>query len=212
MTADQPVPPTLGAILAGGLARRIGGGDKALRVIAGRSVLTRLVDRLAPQVDRVVLNANDNPRRFAAFGLPVVGDNLPDHPGPLAGVLAVLEWIAARDPRIEWVVTVPGDAPFLPRDLVRRLHAGRCHDNAALACAASQGRIHPIVAVWPVSLRHDLRRALVEDGVRKVDAFRQRYPCSVLQWPTEPVDPFFNINTPADLTAADHLASIHPEL
>ena len=122
---DAAAPPTIGAILAGGLARRMGGGDKALRSIGGRTVLDRLLDRLAPQVARLILNANDDPDRFGALGLPVVADSLPDHPGPLAGVLAALEWTAATAPDVAWVVTVPGDAPFIPRDLVARLHAAR---------------------------------------------------------------------------------------
>lgn len=212
MTTDQATSPTVGAILAGGLARRLGGGDKALRMVGGRTVLVRLVDRLASQVTRLVLNANDDPRRFEGLGLPVVADNLPDHPGPLAGVLAALEWTALSAPGIEWVVTVPGDAPFLPRDLILRLHAGRHRDSAAFACAASEGRTHPVVALWPVSVRGELRRAVAEDGIRKVDAFTQRYPCSVVPWPTASVDPFFNVNTPADLAEADHLVTIHPEL
>jgi len=212
MTPDQAVPPTLGAILAGGLARRLGGGDKALHMVGGHSVLVWLVDRLAPQVTRLMLNANDDPRRFEGLGLPVVADSLPGHPGPLAGVLAALEWLAGSAPAIEWVVTVPGDAPFLPRDLVPRLHAARHRDGAVFACAASQGRTHPVVALWPVSVRDELRRAVAEEGIRKVDAFTQRYPCSPVDWPTEPVDPFFNVNTPEDLIEADRLVALHPGL
>jgi molybdenum cofactor guanylyltransferase len=212
MISDQANPPTLGAILAGGLARRLGGGDKPLRMVGGRTVLDRLIDRLAPQVTRLVLNANDDPGRFHGLGLPIVADTLPDHPGPLAGVLAALEWTALSDPAIEWVVTVPGDAPFVPRDLVRRLHAERQRDNAIFACAASQGRTHPVAALWPVSVRDALRRAVAEDGIRKVDAFTQRHRCSVVAWPAEPVDPFFNVNTPEDLTEADRLVAIHPDL
>jgi molybdopterin-guanine dinucleotide biosynthesis protein A len=212
MTPDQATPPTVGAILAGGLARRLGGGDKALRMVGSRTVLDRLVDRVAPQVTRLILNANDDPRRFEGLGLPVVADSLADHPGPLAGVLTALEWVALAAPAIEWVVTVPGDAPFIPRDLVPRLHDGRHLDGATLACAASQGRTHPVVALWPVSIRDELRRAVVEDGIRKVDAFTQRYPCAVVDWPTEPIDPFFNVNTQADLIEADRLVAIYPGL
>jgi molybdopterin-guanine dinucleotide biosynthesis protein A len=212
MISDPGTPPTIGAILAGGLARRLGGGDKSLRMVGGRTVLDRLIDRLAPQVARLILNANDDPKRFEALGLPVAADTLPDHPGPLAGVLAALEWSALSDPAVEWVVTVPGDAPFLPRDLVPRLHAGRQRDKAVFACAASQGRTHPVAALWPVSVRNALRRAVAVDGVRKVDVFTQRHPCSLVHWPAEPVDPFFNVNTPADLAEADRLLAIHPAL
>jgi molybdopterin-guanine dinucleotide biosynthesis protein A len=209
---DLATPPTLGAILAGGLARRLGGGDKALRTVGNRTVLARLVDRVAPQVTRLILNANDDPRRFDWLGLPVVADSLPDHPGPLAGVLAALDWIAASDPSIEWVASAPGDAPFLPRDLVARLHAGRHDDSATFACAGSDGRTHPVVALWPVSMRGELRRAVVEHGIRKIDTFTGRYGCAVVEWSTAPADPFFNVNTPEDLAEADRLVGLHPEL
>jgi molybdenum cofactor guanylyltransferase len=212
MTVDAAVPPTIGAILAGGLARRLGGGDKALRLVGGSSVMARLIERMTPQVLRLILNANDDPRRFGALGLPVVADSLPDHPGPLAGVLAALEWAARSAPTIEWVATVPGDAPFLPHDLVARLHAGRRDGGAALACAASDNRTHPVVALWPVSMRDGLRSAVADQGIRRIDAFTQRYPCVSVDWPTAPVDPFFNVNTPEDLAEADRLAALHPEL
>ncbi len=213
MTTEQAIPLTLGAILAGGLARRLGGGDKVLRTVGGQTVLNRLIDRLRPQVTRLILNANDDPRRFEGLGLPIVADSLPDHPGPLAGVLAALEAIAALPaPGIGWVVTVPGDAPFIPRDLVQRLHAERQRDGAVFACAASQGRTHPVAALWPVSLRKELRHAVVVDGIRKVDGFTRRHRCSVVHWPAEPVDPFFNVNTPDDLIEADRIVTFHPEI
>ena len=212
MTPEPATPPTAGAILAGGLARRLGGGDKGLRMIGDRTVLSRLVDRLTPQVTRLVLNANDDPRRFQGLGLPVVADSLSDHPGPLAGVLAALEWTALSAPEVEWVVTVPGDTPFIPRDLVRRLHARRQRDSAILACAGSRGRTHPVVALWPVSIRDALRYAVADGGIRKVNEFMQGYSCSVVEWETEPVDPFFNVNTLADLSEADHLVAVYPGL
>jgi molybdopterin-guanine dinucleotide biosynthesis protein A len=208
MTSD----PTLGAILAGGLARRLGGGDKALREVGGRTVLARLIDRLAPTVTRLIINANDDPGRFAALGLPVVADSLPDHPGPLAGVLAALDWSARTDPAVEWVVTVPGDAPFLPADLVSRLHAARRREGATLACAGSLGRTHPVVGLWPVSIRQALRTAVVDEGIRRIDRFTGRHGCAVEQWETEPVDPFFNVNTPEDLAEADRLVGVYPGL
>jgi molybdenum cofactor guanylyltransferase len=209
MMAD---PPTIGAILAGGLARRLGGGDKSLRLVGGRTVLSRLIDRLAPSVTRLIINANDDPGRFEGLDLPVVADCLPDHPGPLAGVLTALDWVAAHEPTTEWVVSVPGDAPFLPPDLVRRLHAARLRDNAPLSCAGSLGRTHPVVGLWPVSIRNDLRAAVADHGIRRIDRFTGRYACAVEQWSTEPVDPFFNVNTPEDLAEADRLVGLHPDL
>jgi molybdopterin-guanine dinucleotide biosynthesis protein A len=212
MTAESTFPPTVGAILAGGLARRLGGGDKSLRAIGGRTVLTRLIDRLAPSVTRLIINANDDPSRFDGLGLPVVADNLPDNPGPLAGVLAALEWAAQVEPAIEWVVTGPGAAPFLPVDLVQRLHAARRREAADLACAGSLGRTHPVVALWPVSIRDELHAAVADQGIRRIDRFTGRYACAVEEWATEPIDPFFNVNTPEDLREADRLAALHPDL
>jgi molybdopterin-guanine dinucleotide biosynthesis protein A len=206
---NNSTPPTAGAILAGGLARRLGGGDKALRLVGGRTVLARLIDRLAPQVAHLIINANDDPARFDA-GLPIVPDSLLGHPGPLAGVLAVLEWTARTVPAIEWVVTVPGDTPFLPPDLVQRLHAARRRETAALACAGSLGRTHPVIALWPVSIRDELRTAIADQGIRAVNQFTARHSCAVEQWAAAPVDPFFNVNTPEDLTEAERLAAIHP--
>jgi molybdopterin-guanine dinucleotide biosynthesis protein A len=212
MTTKPAVPPTLGAILAGGRARRLGGGDKTLRMVGGCSVLARVINRLAPQVRRLILNANDDPQRFDTFELPVVPDSLPDRPGPLAGVLAALDWTAAADPVIDWVITVPGDTPFLPRDLVARLHAKRRREKAVLACAASLGRIHPVVSLWPIAMREELRDAVAGHGIRKIDLFTRRYPCATAEWPAEPADPFFNVNAAADLTEADRLAREHSEL
>src|SRR6187397_2117291 len=126
---------SFGLVLAGGLARRMGGGDKALIRIGSETILQRALARLTPQVDDMVLNANGDPARFAAFGLPVVADSVPDFAGPLAGILAGLDWAAAHRTDIEWVVSVPGDCPFLPRDLVARLHEARAKENKPLACA-----------------------------------------------------------------------------
>jgi molybdopterin-guanine dinucleotide biosynthesis protein A len=194
---------TLGAVLAGGLARRMGGGDKPLRLLAGRSLLRHVLDRVSPQVAAVVLNANGDPRRFAEYGLPVVPDGVPDNPGPLAGVLAALDWAAEHRSDLLWVLTAPGDCPFLPFDLAERLHAAReAADRASpLACAATEGRTHPPIGIWPVALRSALREALGA-GERKIDRWTARFGCAVAAWPAGPFDPFFNANAPADLDAA----------
>jgi molybdenum cofactor guanylyltransferase len=196
---------TIGVLLAGGLARRMGGGDKPLRTVAGRPLLDLVIERVRPQVSALVLNANGDPARFAAYGLPVVADTVPDNPGPLAGVLAGLDWAAEHCPGCLLVVSVPTDAPFLPADLVARLEAQMAAEDADLACAASGGQAHPVIGLWPVRLRHDLRHALVDEGIRKVDVWTARYRLATVAFSDRPVDPFFNANRPEDLTAAASL-------
>ncbi|MFZ0607288.1 MAG: molybdenum cofactor guanylyltransferase MobA [Xanthobacteraceae bacterium] len=205
-------PPTLGLVLAGGLARRMGGGDKARLLIGGKTILQRVLACLAPQCDRVIINANGDPARFADTGLPVVADSIPDFAGPLAGILAGLDWAAAHMPAIEWLLSVPGDCPFLPRDLATRLHAARAAAKTPLACARSGEWRHPVVGLWPIDLREDLRRALVDDGLRKIEIWTARHGVAIADWPAEPVDPFFNVNTPDDSARAAALAAQHPEL
>jgi len=195
---------TLGVVLAGGLARRMGGGDKPLRLLGGRPMMDHALDRLAPQVAAVILNANGDPARFAGYGHPVVADGLPDHPGPLAGILAALDWAAEHRPDLPWVVSVPGDSPFIPADLVARLHAVRQQADVPLCCARSDGQTHPPVGLWPVALRADLRAALLA-GERKIDRWTARHGCAHADWPALPVDPFFNANAPEDLAAAEAL-------
>jgi molybdopterin-guanine dinucleotide biosynthesis protein A len=195
---------TLAVVLAGGLARRMGGGDKPLRTIGGRPLLDHLLDRLRPQVPAIVLNANGDPARFAAYGLPVIADTLPDHPGPLAGILAALEHAAAQHPDLPWVISVTGDAPFVPPDLVARLHAAREEAGTPLACASSAGRTHPPIGLWPVALRGALREALLA-GERKIDRWTARFGCAEADWPIAPFDPFFNANAPEDLAEAERI-------
>ncbi|WPZ32599.1 molybdenum cofactor guanylyltransferase MobA [Thalassobaculum sp. OXR-137] len=198
----RPTPPpasgdaVLGVILAGGLARRMGGGDKGLVALDGRTLLQRVIDRLEGQVGGLVLNANGDPARFAAYGLPVVGDTVADHPGPLAGILAGLEHAAAGG--WDWIATVPVDTPCLPGDLVDRLRVALADEAAEIACAASGGRVHPVVGLWPVTLIGPLRAALAE-GTRKVEAFAGARRRAVAEWPAAPHDPFVNVNAPEDL-------------
>jgi molybdopterin-guanine dinucleotide biosynthesis protein A len=193
---------TVGLLLAGGQSRRMGGGDKALRLLGGVSLLERVVARLRPQVEALVLNANGDPSRFAGFGLPTVADSVADFAGPLAGVLAGLDWAAAHHPDCDLVASVATDAPFFPLNLVTRLRQGLEEAGADLACAASGSQAHPVFGLWPVRLREELRRAVVEEGVRKVDAWTGRYKLAIVRFPDRPVDPFFNANRPEDLAAA----------
>jgi molybdopterin-guanine dinucleotide biosynthesis protein A len=203
-------PPTLGLLLAGGLARRMGGGDKPLRLIAGRTILAHVIDRLAPQCDGLLVNANGDPARFAAYGLPVVADSVPDFAGPLAGILAGLDWMAENRPGLEWLVSVAADTPFIPRDLVARLHAAREAEGLPLACAASGGWTHPVIGLWPVALREDLRHALTVEDERKIDRWTARHGCAAVEWEAAPVDPFFNANKPDDLAEAERLFAALP--
>jgi molybdopterin-guanine dinucleotide biosynthesis protein A len=203
----KDVLPILGVVLAGGRAQRMGGGDKALRMIGGRTILERVIGRLAPQCDGLILNANGDPTRFARLGLPVVADESPGFAGPLAGLLAALDWAAAHRPDIALVVSAPGDCPFLPRDLVARLHQARLKADAPLAIAASGGRRHPVIGLWSVALRDDLRRALVVEERRKVDDWIALYSYASAEWPDAPIDPFFNVNSPEDLAEAERLAA-----
>jgi molybdenum cofactor guanylyltransferase len=201
------IPPALGLVLAGGLARRMGGGDKALIKIGEATILERALDRLRPQCAGMIINANGDPARFAQTGLPVVPDSVAEFPGPLAGILAGLDWAAEHRPEVEWVASVPGDCPFLPGDLVARLHQARAEADLPLACARSGEWRHPVVGLWPTALRHDLRTALVADGLRKIEVWTARHGVAVADWPAEPVDPFFNVNTPQDVAQAARIAA-----
>jgi molybdopterin-guanine dinucleotide biosynthesis protein A len=195
----------VGLLLAGGQSRRMGGGDKALRVIGGVPLLERVIERMRPQVETLVLNANGDPARFAGFGLPVVPDSVPDYAGPLAGVLAGLDWTAEHHPDCTHIVSVATDAPFLPTDLVSRLVRGMKKSGADLACAASGGQPHPVIGLWPVQLREDLRHAVADETVRKVDVWTARHRLATVPFPSEPIDPFFNANRPEDLATAEAL-------
>jgi len=194
-------------VLAGGLARRMGGGDKARIAIGGVTILQRVLACLKPQCTRIVINANGDPARFADTKLPVVADSVPDFAGPLAGILAGLDWAALHLPECEWVASVPGDCPFLPNDLIARLHAARVGAGAPLACARSGEWRHPVVGLWPLALRDDLRHAIAAEGLRKIEIWTARHGVAIADWPAEPVDPFFNVNTSEDAAQAQALAA-----
>ncbi len=196
-----------GIILAGGQARRLGGVDKALIAVGGEPILTRLARRLGDQCVGLALNANGDPARFAEFGLVVVADDISGFAGPLAGVLAGMEYVAANFGPIADIVTVPADTPFIPRDLVARLSEARAAASADIAVARSGERDHHAIALWPVALRGELRRALVEEELRKVAAFIERFEHVAVEWPTEPYDPFFNVNRPEDVERGEVVAA-----
>jgi molybdenum cofactor guanylyltransferase len=202
--------PTLGLVLAGGQARRMGGGDKASLKVGGKTILERVLTRLKPYCSPIILNANADPARFSRYGLAVVADSVPDFAGPLAGILAGLDWAAKHAPKIEWLASVPGDCPFLPKDLVPRLHAARIAEKKPLACARSGEWRHPVVGLWAVALRDDLRRGLTVEGLHKIEAWTGRHGVALAAWPDQPVDPFFNVNTPEDLAKAEEIAARDP--
>ena len=196
----------LGVILAGGQATRMGGGDKGLLRLGAGTLLSSVIDRLEPQVAALALNANGDPARFAPFGLPVLADSIDGFVGPLAGVLAGLDWAAAQGG--ETIVTAAADTPFFPCDLVPRLllEAEGLADPVVLAATQGEGRVgfHPTFGLWPVSLRDDLRAAL-EGGLRKVVHWTERHGARHALFPTQGVDPFFNVNTPDDLQRAEEM-------
>ncbi len=197
---------TLGLILNGGLARRMGGADKGLAALAGRPMLAHVIERLRPQCRALALSANGDPARFAGFGLPVLADDLPGFAGPLAGILAGLDYCAhGPPPRMTHVASFVADAPFAPTDFVKRLHAARRAAGAEIAVALSGGRKHHVAALWPVGLAAELRRALEAEGLRKVESFAARFRIAAVEWPIDPIDPFFNVNTPEDLAFAEAL-------
>ena len=182
-----------------------GKNDKALLQLDGKPILGHVIERLRAQVGAIVINANGDPARFAEFGLPVAADPVDGFAGPLAGVLAGLDWAAENAPDAKWVVSIACDTPFFPDDMVARMRASVEAERADMACAASGGRHHPVFGLWPVSLRGDLRTALVDEEIRKVDRWTARYKLAVTEFPSEPFDPFFNANRPEDLEEAERL-------
>ena len=206
----QARSPVLGVLLAGGRARRMGGGDKCLRPLGDRSILAHVIERARPQVSALLLNANGNPARFSGFGLPVAADVVEGFAGPLAGVLTGMAWAAANRPDLRWIATIATDTPFFPQDLVARLLTAIEREGADLACAASDGRAHPVFGLWPVRLAEDLRRAMLEEEIREVDVWTARYRLIEVAFPADPIDPFFNANRPEDLAEAERLLNTPP--
>lgn len=198
-----------GVILAGGLSRRMGGSDKSLRMLGGKPLIQHMIERLGEQARPLALNANGDPARLSAFALPIIADETGDFLGPLAGILAGLRWAAKISPEIRFIVTATCDTPFIPSDLVERLLAARRGEHSCISIAASGGRVHPVIGLWPVMLAEDLASFLAA-GARKALAFTERHPRCIAEFPfvkmgTEIVDPFFNTNTFEELSEAERL-------
>jgi molybdopterin-guanine dinucleotide biosynthesis protein A len=196
---------TVGLILAGGQARRMGGTDKALLMLGGETLIARTAARAKTQVGQLLINANGDPSRFASFGSPVIADRISGFLGPLAGILSGLEWMRTNRPKANWLATFSCDCPFFPRDLVERLIAKAQRESVSVAVAASGGRHHPVFAVWRADLPVTAQSVLNDQGLRKMDDFVARFSNTRLNFPSEPVDPFFNINMPDDLARAETL-------
>lgn len=190
-----------GVVLAGGRSLRMGGGDKCLSLLGDRPILAHVIGRIRPQVSVLALNANGDPSRFAAFGLPVIPDDAADSAGPLAGILAGFDWLARSEQAASHLLTVPSDTPFLPRDLVPRL-AAVLGSGIDAALAKSAGRLHPVIGLWPYARREALRLALRREGLRRVEDWADRLGATAVEFATATVDPFLNVNLPADLAAA----------
>ena len=204
MTAPEKIA---GVLLAGGRSRRMGGGDKCLAELAGKPLLTHVIERLGPQTAALVLNANGDPDRFSAFGLPMVADTVEGFAGPLAGVLAGFTWAKNHTPDARWIVTAATDTPFFPDDLVARLFDATKGQYPAIALAQSDGRLHPVFGLWPVALGDDLSEALTS-GTRKVLHWTGRHITTTAEFPLAQfgdatLDPFFNVNSPDDLAHAE---------
>lgn len=195
----------VGVLLAGGLSRRMGGGDKCLRMLGGKTILARIVERARPQVTALVLNGNGDPARFAEYGLPVRADVIEGFAGPLAGVLTGMAWAREVSPNVRWLASFACDAPFLPHDLVARLVNAVETQSADMACARSGGQSHPVFGLWPISRYDDLRLAMAEEHMRKVDAWTARYKLVEVNFPVDSIDPFFNTNRPEDLAEAERM-------
>ena len=195
----------VGVLLAGGKSRRMGGGDKTLRYLAGRPILEHVLERVRPQVGQLILNANGDPARFKNSGLPIIRDVLDGQPGPLAGILTGMVWAKTNAPDAQWIFTVATDAPFVPTVLVAQLGKACERENADLACASSGGYHHPVIGLWPVALAEALRAAIETDGIRKVDRWTAQYRLAVIDYANRPLDPFFNVNRPEDITEAERL-------
>ncbi len=205
--------PILALILAGGLSRRMGGFNKPMLELGGMRLIDRTISTAQTQCQAVAINLHDTTPEaqapFVPLGLPLLGDALPGHLGPLAGVLAGLDH--AADKGFNALLSLPCDCPFLPEDLAARLYEAAKKSVAGLACAASGGRAHHVVALWPTSLREKLRRALIDEDLRKVGQFQQRMGCAQVEWIFRERDPFFNVNTPEDLLLAQNWLSMRPE-
>ncbi|MCR9135063.1 MAG: molybdenum cofactor guanylyltransferase MobA [Alphaproteobacteria bacterium] len=206
MAIDQDI---VGCILAGGLSRRMGGGDKPLKMLGGKTMLDTVIDRFSQQANYLLINANGDPRRMSEYGLPVVPDAIAGHAGPLAGISACMDWVADHHPHATHIATAAADTPFFPGDLVSRLSEAANADGSDIAIATSDGHRHPVFGLWSLSLRNHLSQWMQETDTFKVIVWARLHRLTMVEFPlvgrSQDIDPFFNINTPEDLATADEL-------
>jgi molybdopterin-guanine dinucleotide biosynthesis protein A len=199
----------IGVILAGGQSRRFGGGDKFLKKLNGKLLIDHVVDRVRSQTGDLIINSNSDAVLFKTQSLPIVPDSIQGYAGPLAGVLTGMEWVLKNKPESQWIATFPSDAPFIPLDCVKKMQLRAEKEKADIVCAASGGRKHPVCALWRVDLASDLRKAMLNEEMRKIDLWTARHRLSIVEFPNEPYDFFFNINRPGDLERAEEIAQFN---
>lgn len=190
-------------ILAGGKSSRMGGHNKALCMLNGKTLLSHILERVQLQSSSILLNANDQSVNWEAYGLPVQTDTIADFPGPLGGILTAMEWFSHNHPHLTDIVSIPTDSPFIPKDLIVQLLTARERARSILATAFSAGRAHPAIGLWPLQLQPDLKKALIEEHIHRIIRFTERYSLALAEYKTSPIDPFLNINTPDELAKAE---------
>jgi molybdopterin-guanine dinucleotide biosynthesis protein A len=195
-------PEPIGVIIAGGQSRRFGGGDKFLNKLNGKPILNHVLERVRPQVSELIINSNSNTTALVRFGCPVIADIVQGFVGPLAGVLTGMEWASTNTPECRWIATFPADAPFIPRDCLKKMKLYAEKDLYDIICVSSGGRTHPVCALWRIDLANELRLAIVNEEMRKIDLWTARYRLATIEFLDQPFDPFFNINRPEDLEIA----------
>ena len=198
----------LGVILAGGKSRRFGESDKFFQKLTGETLLSRVIERISTQVDMLIINSNSERKKFSEYPYDIIQDTIPGYAGPLAGILTGMEWASEYLPEYKWVVTFAADAPFIPLDCVDKMHNTAINDDANIVCAASGGRTHPVCALWQTQLSKPLRIAITQENIRKIDTWTESQNLSIVEFPIEPFDPFFNINHLEDLVQAEKISKL----
>lgn len=192
----------IGVVLAGGRSSRMGQQDKAFCQLGQQCLIETVIGRVMPQVDELIINTNSEQPAYRALGLPIIKDCADGQLGPLVGILSAMEWIAAQRPQCHWLASFSVDTPFVPLDTVDKLFPAIEREQTLLASVRSEQRTHPVIGLWSLQLRGDLREQLLHHQMRKVDRWTARHGVAIVDFDAEPVDPFFNVNTPDELDTA----------